>query len=95
MFVTMMTAPTPSAGRAVKAVLALRGMPQSELARRIGIDDGTLSRVLRGQLQRPLLWQAIWNELSSEDAPAARSAPASGTSPHETGLVSATKSELP
>jgi hypothetical protein len=65
----MLIAPTPSAGRAVKAVLALKGMPQAELARRIGIDDGTLSRVLRGQLHRPQLWRAIWNELSSEDDP--------------------------
>jgi transcriptional regulator with XRE-family HTH domain len=59
--------PNANEGRAVRVLLAAKGMTQADLAALVGVDNGTLSRVLSGERRRPELWRAIWLNLTSED----------------------------
>jgi transcriptional regulator with XRE-family HTH domain len=64
----MLIEPAPSEGRAVRVLLAAKGMSQTALAARARIDVATLSRLLNGHLRRADLWRQVWVALTSEDA---------------------------
>lgn len=53
---------------AVRVLLAAKEMRQTELAARVGVDKGTLSRVLAGHLHRPDVWQRIGSVLNGNGA---------------------------
>jgi transcriptional regulator with XRE-family HTH domain len=56
-------------GHGVRIALAVKNWSQRDLARRIGMDETLLSRLLTGTLRgSQAQWRSIWRGLSSEDA---------------------------
>jgi transcriptional regulator with XRE-family HTH domain len=49
--------------RRVKAEMALRGLSNRELARRVGVTEGWLSKVVHGRVKSPRVREAIAREL--------------------------------
>ena len=81
---------------AVKYGRKIREKTLREVSEATGISAGRISACERGLVTiTPDEFVRIWKYLSSDEARPAPASPAGGSTLHATGLVSATKSEVP